>query len=122
MYFYKSLFVYIYVFERKRYIKIDIKKYIHIIFWFSTHDVYIFLEYFIKEASIRNLKVHAWINPFRISNYSDISKISKDNPAYTLLNTNHISITDNNIMISTEFYITNCTINYFIVRAFCRAG
>lgn len=56
-----------------------------------------YLEFFIKEAKKRNLKVHAWINPFRISNYSDTSKISKDNPAYTLLNTNHISITDKGI-------------------------
>ena len=56
-----------------------------------------YLEFFIKEAKKRNLKVHAWINPFRISNYSDTSKISKDNPAYTLLNTNHVSITDKGI-------------------------
>ena len=27
-----------------------------------------YLDYFIKEAKKRNLKVHAWINPYRISN------------------------------------------------------
>ena len=53
-----------------------------------------YLEYFIKEASIRNLKVHAWINPYRISSNNDTTSISKTNPAYSLLNTNHVRVSD----------------------------
>lgn len=53
-----------------------------------------YLEYFIKEAKKRNIKVHAWINPYRISNSSDISKISSNNPAYSLLNTNHVKVSN----------------------------
>lgn len=40
-----------------------------------------YLEYFIKESKKRNIKIHAWINPYRISNESDTSLLSKDNPA-----------------------------------------
>ena len=46
-----------------------------------------YLDYFIREAKKRNLKVHAWINPYRISLESDTSKISKTNPAYMMLAT-----------------------------------
>ncbi len=46
-----------------------------------------YLDYFIREAKKRKLKVHAWINPYRISLDSDTSKISKTNPAYTMLAT-----------------------------------
>ena len=31
-----------------------------------------YLDYFIKESHKRNIKVHAWINPYRISNTNDI--------------------------------------------------
>lgn len=56
-----------------------------------------YLEYFIKESKKRNIKVHAWINPYRISSSNDISKISKNNPAYTLLNTNDVKISKEGI-------------------------
>lgn len=56
-----------------------------------------YLEYFIKESKKRNIKIHAWINPYRISLTNDPNSLSKDNPAYSLLNTNSVSISDNGI-------------------------
>ena len=53
------------------------------------------LDYFIKIAHKNNIKVHAWINPYRISNQTDISKISHNNPAYKWLNTNNVKIIEN---------------------------
>lgn len=50
------------------------------------------LDYFIKEAHKRNLELHAWINPYRISATTDTSVISKENPAYSILNTTNIEI------------------------------
>lgn len=52
------------------------------------------LKYFIKEAHKDNLELHAWINPYRISNGTDISLISKNNPAYSMLNTSSVQIID----------------------------
>ena len=42
------------------------------------------LKYFIKEAHQKNLELHAWINPYRVSNTNDISLISKDNPYFDM--------------------------------------
>lgn len=53
------------------------------------------LKYFIKKAHQKDLELHAWINPYRISNDTDTSIISKDNPAYKLLNTSSVKIIDN---------------------------
>ena len=53
------------------------------------------LDYFVKKAHKKNLELHAWINPYRISNDTDISVISKDNPAYKLLNTDAVKVIDN---------------------------
>lgn len=39
------------------------------------------LEIFIAEAHKRNLKLHAWINPYRVSYNNNFKKLSKDNPA-----------------------------------------
>lgn len=50
------------------------------------------LECFIKEAHRKNMKIHAWINPYRISNYTDTSFLSEDNMAYKWLNTNKVEI------------------------------
>ena len=43
------------------------------------------LEYFIKEAHQKDLELHAWVNPYRISNETDSSVISVTNPAYDML-------------------------------------
>ena len=55
------------------------------------------LDYFIKTAHKNNIELHAWINPYRISNDTDINVISKDNPAYKLLNTSSdaVKVIDN---------------------------
>lgn len=50
------------------------------------------LKYFIDEAHNEDIKLHAWINPYRISNQTDINLLSKDNPGYKWLNTNHVKI------------------------------
>lgn len=51
-----------------------------------------FLKYFISEAKKRNIEIHAWINPYRIRNDTDISSISEKNPAYKWLNTSNIKV------------------------------
>ena len=53
------------------------------------------LKYFIKKAHQKDLELHAWINPYRISNDTDTSIISKENPAYKLLNTYSVKVIDN---------------------------
>lgn len=53
---------------------------------------YDILSYFIEEAHSRDIEVHAWINPYRVRNTTDITDISKSNPAYKYLNTNHVKI------------------------------
>ena len=50
------------------------------------------LEYFITEAHQNNLELHAWINPYRISNQTTIENISTENPAFTLLDTDSVAI------------------------------
>ncbi len=44
------------------------------------------LKIFIDCAKEYNIKVHGWVNPFRVSFSNDIEKISKTNPAYKLYN------------------------------------
>ena len=50
------------------------------------------LEHFIEKAHKKDIEIHAWINPYRISNQTDINKLSKDNPGYKWLNTNNVKI------------------------------
>lgn len=52
------------------------------------------LNCFLKYSKKRNIKVVAWINPYRIRSDSDYSDISKSNPAYSLLKTEHVYIGD----------------------------
>ena len=56
-----------------------------------------YLEYFIKIAHTKNIKVHAWINPYRISFNKDINSLSDKNPAKKLINTSSILIGKNGI-------------------------
>ncbi len=56
-----------------------------------------YLDYFIKSAHAKDIKVHAWINPYRISFSSDINSISDNNPAKRLVNTSSIKIDNNGI-------------------------
>lgn len=56
-----------------------------------------YLDYFIKIAHLKKIKVHAWINPYRIRSDNKKELISEKNPAYKLLNTNNILISKNGI-------------------------
>lgn len=48
------------------------------------------LNTFIREAHQKNIKVHAWINPFRIRNDESFQSIDVSNPCYKWIGTNHI--------------------------------
>ena len=50
------------------------------------------LDLFLKYSHKNNIKIYAWINPYRISSDTDINKISKNNPAYIYLDTNNVKI------------------------------
>ena len=52
------------------------------------------LEYFIDKSHESNIKLHAWINPYRIRSTSDTSDISKDNVIYKWIGTRNIEIKD----------------------------
>lgn len=56
-----------------------------------------YLDYFIKKAHIKNIKVHAWINPYRISFDNNFNNISDSNPAKKLVNTSSIMIDNSGI-------------------------
>ena len=53
------------------------------------------LALFLKYAKKNNIKVYAWINPYRISHSTDISKIKENNPAYKFINTTNIEVIEN---------------------------
>lgn len=50
------------------------------------------LEIFIQEANKKNISVLAWVNPYRVRNYADISDISMKSPAYKYLGTDTVYI------------------------------
>lgn len=56
-----------------------------------------YLDYFIKKAHLNNLKIHAWINPYRISFNNNTDSISDKNPAFKLLQTSSVKITKEGI-------------------------
>lgn len=55
---------------------------------------YDILAFFITEAHSRDLKIEAWINPFRISNDTKLENISVDSIYYKFINTNDVMIID----------------------------
>lgn len=55
-------------------------------------EYYDVLKYFIKFSHKKNIKVIAWINPYRIRTTEDTSTISKNNPAYKYLDTDIVYI------------------------------
>ena len=55
------------------------------------------LKYFIKVAHQKDLELHVWVNPYRISNTKDINLISTSNPAYNMLNSTDVEVMDNGI-------------------------
>ena len=50
------------------------------------------LDYFIKESSKYDIKIIAWINPYRVRTTIDTNTISINSPAYKYLNTDYIYI------------------------------
>lgn len=52
------------------------------------------LEYFIVKAHQKKIKVHAWINPYRIRSNTDTLSIDENNIIYSWLNTNKVEIKD----------------------------
>ena len=50
------------------------------------------LDYFIKKSHENNIKLIAWINPYRIRSNNDISSISENNVVYKYLNTSNVEI------------------------------
>ena len=55
------------------------------------------LEYFIKKSHENNLKLHAWINPYRIRSNLSKEEITDKNPAFKYLNTNKVEESDKGI-------------------------
>lgn len=55
------------------------------------------LDYFIKKSHENNIKLIAWINPYRIRNTKDLTSISENNVVYKYLNTTNIEINDDGI-------------------------
>ena len=55
-------------------------------------DYYDVLDYFIKESHKSNVKVIAWINPYRIRTPCDKTTITEKNPAYKYLDTDIVYI------------------------------
>ena len=64
---------------------------------YPNYDV---LEFFINEAHKRNIKFHAWINPYRISNSTDLSKLSIDSIYYYFVNKGDAKITPKGIYLN----------------------
>ena len=58
----------------------------------NTIPNYDVLEYFITESHKRNIKIEAWINPFRISNQTNLSSISVESPYYKFVKNNDAKI------------------------------
>lgn len=56
---------------------------------YPDYDV---LEYFITEAHKRNIRFEAWVNPFRVSNITDLSQIPIDSPYYDFVKTGDAKI------------------------------
>lgn len=59
-------------------------------------EYYDVLAYFIKKCHQHNIKLFAWINPYRVRTTSDISTITPSNPAYKYIGTDNLFI-DNGI-------------------------
>ncbi len=69
----------------------------------EKYDFDIF-EFMINECKKADIKVHAWINPYRISSNGDISKLNTKSPAYRWLN-DETSENDNNVCFSNGIYL-----------------
>lgn len=50
------------------------------------------LDYFIEESNKRNIKVFAWINPYRVRTTSNIESINSSDVVYKYINTDYLYI------------------------------
>lgn len=68
----------------------------------SIHDELNFdiLDYFIKKCHKYNIKVHAWINPYRVRSSDNIKTIREDSKIYSWLNTNRVYISSFGIYLN----------------------
>lgn len=57
-------------------------------------ECYDVLSYFIEKSHKQNIKLFAWVNPYRIRTTSTLDTISEKNPAYDYLNTDVVYIND----------------------------
>lgn len=57
----------------------------------NTYDFDV-LDYFIDEAHKNNIKVIAWINPYRVRTTNDIDSIEENSPFYKYINTDTLYI------------------------------
>lgn len=55
------------------------------------------LDYFIKKSHNKNIELHAWVNPYRISNKTDTSTLSKDSYAYQFLESGDAKVIEKGI-------------------------
>lgn len=55
---------------------------------------YDILQTFLNICHERDIRLFAWVNPYRIRGDEDVSDISKENPAYQYLNTDVVAIDD----------------------------
>lgn len=55
------------------------------------------LSYFIEKSHQNNIELHAWINPYRVRNTTNIEDIAKSNPAYNMFGSSDINISDKGI-------------------------
>lgn len=55
------------------------------------------LDYFIKKSHSKKIELHAWVNPYRISNKTDTSVLPKDSYAYQFLESGDAKVIDNGI-------------------------
>ena len=63
------------------------------------------LEYITKTLKAENIKVHAWINPYRVStSTTDVNTIDTDSPAYIWL-TDENPENDKNVCVSGGIYL-----------------
>lgn len=63
------------------------------------------LEYITKTLKAENIKVHAWINPYRVStSTTDVNTLDTDSPAYIWLN-DQIPENDKNVCLSGGIYL-----------------
>ena len=52
------------------------------------------LDYFIKKSHDKNIKLYAWVNPYRVRNVSDPTTIGKTSVAYKWINTRNLEVID----------------------------